>query len=115
MPVGVRWRAHGISRATIEREAREYRRISVRLRQHPHMRQPVYIAVLVAEAAVVLGIVVLEEDHGLVGGHQAPRRLGEAVALRAFRIELPDRLATNPPELVSHARERELGDIRRAA
>src|SRR5207253_10295887 len=46
--------------------------VAVGLRQHPHVRQAERIAVTIADAALVLRVVVLEERHGLVGGHQAP-------------------------------------------
>src|SRR2546425_9227971 len=59
----------------------------------------------------MLSVVVLQEDNGLVGGHDAPCRLRELIPGRAVRIQLRDVLAIDPAELVADADERELRDV----
>src|SRR5216117_1341321 len=61
---------------TVERVARENRGIAVGLCQHPHVREAEHVAVAIADAAVVLRVVVLEKHYGLVGGHE-PQAAGE--------------------------------------
>src|SRR5437667_102774 len=111
----VRRRAERVLRRAVEHVARENRWVAVRLGEHPYVGEPEYIAIAVADAAVVLRVVVLEKDDGLIRRHDAPRRLGKLVAGRAVRIQLRDVLAVDASELVAHADEGEFGDVGGAA
>ncbi len=59
----------------------------------------------------MLRVVVLQEHHGLVRGHQPPGRLREPVARCAARVELRDVLPVHLPELVADANEGEFRDV----
>src|SRR5437016_14408642 len=70
---------------------------------------------MIAEAAVVLRVVILENHHGLVGGHEPPRGGRKLAPGGPSGVELGDMLAPDPAELVAHAYEREFRDVVRAA
>src|SRR5206468_96755 len=69
------------------------------------------VAVTVADAAVVLGVVILQEHHRLVGRHDPPRLLGELIAGTAVGIELGNVFAVELAEFVAHPDKREFGDV----
>src|SRR5579859_1122223 len=113
--IPVRRRAHRVLGWTVECIAREDRWIAVRLREHPDVGVAEDVAVAVAQAAVVLRVVTLEEHDRLIRRHQPPRRGGELVARWTIGIELRDVLAIDVAELVADAGESELGDVGGAA
>ena len=86
--IGVGRRAHVVARRAVERVARQDRGVAVRLRQHPYVREAEGVGVPIADAALMLGIVVLEEHHGFVGRHQSPRGWRELVPGRTVGVQL---------------------------
>src|SRR2546428_10474637 len=82
----------------------------MRLSEHPDIGETKDVAVAVAQPATMLGGVVLQEDNGLVGRHDAPCRFRELIPWRAVRIQLRDVLAIDPAELVTDADQCELRD-----
>src|SRR5688572_14154966 len=102
-------------RAGSESVARHDGWIAIRLRQHPHVRQPVDVAVPVPDPAVALRVVVLEKDNRLLRGHQPPGQGGKLAPGRPVRVELRQPLATRAQELVADTAKLELGDVGRTA
>ncbi len=110
-PLRVRRRPHGVPARTTEREARQNRGIAVRLRQHPDVSQPEGVAVPVAQAALVLGVVVLQKDDRLVGEGISPHAASEKrFPAVPFGLSWQE-LAVHMPELVRPPRRSELGDV----
>ena len=88
VPAGIRRRAHVILRGTVERVARQDRRVTVWLREHPDIGEPKRLAITIADAALMLRVMVLEEHDRLIRGHHSPRLRRELISRRAVRVQL---------------------------
>src|SRR2546423_428141 len=87
-PAGIRRRAHVILGGTVERVARQDRRVTVWLREHPDVGEPKRLHITIADAALMLRVMVLEEHDRLIRGHHSPRLRRELISRRAVRVQL---------------------------